>query len=258
MKQLPLLLVFLLLGCQKDNLTLRPYDFGAIAFDVSAPKQNNSTAKVPSCKNIEPNEVRYNLTNSKEEDYTYNAPISLTGGRYVSTPVEPNTLPFGNYTINEVNLMNGNDTIYALPHQDELHLSPYWDTILPMDITVAGTETVNGTVFCFNEAPAPDLDGLINGGFDPMRVQSLWFAVFDPECITQVTVEVNNYRYPEIFLWEELLYHVAVPLDYTLLTIRAYNGNNLVQSRFYDSNNPYNPDGIMTEEDVVIFDYECP
>tara|TARA_R110002167_G_scaffold284737_2_gene489906 strand:- start:28134 stop:28904 length:771 start_codon:yes stop_codon:yes gene_type:complete len=256
MKKLLPILLLAVFSCHKDELTLRPFEFGGISFEMSAPKLNGSTSKVPSCKNIEPNEVRYNLTNSKGEPYTYTAALELSGNNYVSTP--SNTLPFGNYVLNEVNLMNGNDTIYALPHQDELHLSPYWNTTLPMDITVAGTETVSGTVFCFNEAPAPDIDGIINGGFDPIRVQSLWFAVFDTNCITQITVEVNNYRYPEIFLWEELLYHVAVPLDYNLLTIRAYNGNNLVQSRFYDSANPYNPDGTMSEEDVVIFDYECP
>ena len=257
MKQLPLLMAILLMGCQKDNLEPRPFEFGSIAFDMSAPKLANSTAKVPSCKNIEPNEVLYNLTNSRGEDYTYSAPISLVGDRYVSTPIEPNTLPFGNYTLNEVNLMNGNDTIYALPTVDELQLSPYWDTTLPMDITVAGTDTVSGTVFCFNEYPAPDIEGLINGGFDPMRIQSLWFAVLDPNCITQVTVEIDGFRYPEIFLWEELLYQVAIPLDYNFIAVRALNGANLVQSYIYTSGE-YNPDGNMTQEDVVIFDYECP
>lgn len=258
MKRLPLLMAVLLLGCHKDNLTLRPFEFGGIAFEMSAPKLNSTTSKVPLCKNMEPIEVVYNLTNSRGEAYSYTAAVQLSGDNYLSYPT--NTLPFGNYTINDVSLINGNDTIYSLPHQDELNLSPYWDTTLPMDITVNGTETVSGTVFCFNEAPAPNLDGLINGGFDPMRVQSLWFAVFDPNCITQVTVEVDFYRYPEIFLWGELLYHVAVPLDYNFMAIRAYvEGNpNSIQSFVFDANNPYNPDEVMTEEDVVIFDYECP
>ncbi|MCM4169541.1 hypothetical protein KCTC52924_00320 [Arenibacter antarcticus] len=259
MKKLILLLAISAFGCQKDELTARPGGIGTLQFSMGTPTlKANTTSKVPSCKDIDPTEVWYNVTNSRGEDYTYTSTLEKIGNRYVSNPSNP--ILFGNYRVNNVSLMNGNDTIFALPTVDELQLSPYWDTTLPIDITVAGTETINGTVFCFDQHPAPDLEGLINGGFDPMRVQSLWFAVLDPECIHQVTVEVDRYRYPEIFLWGELLYEVVVPLDYDEMFVRAYLEGEINSIQFvqYNAVNPYNPDGIMTEEDVVVFDYDCP
>lgn len=256
MKQLLLLMAILLIGCQKDNLEPRPFEFGSISFDMSAPKLANSTAKVPSCKNIEPKEVRYSLTNSKGEPYTYTAPLELSGNNYVSTP--SNTLPFGNYVINDVSLMNGNDTIYALPHQDELHLSPYWNTTLPMDITVAGTETVSGTVFCYNKSEEPNIDGILNGGFNPFRVQSLWFALYSSGCAVSVVIESNGFEYPVYFPKNEVLYEVAVPLDYDTLSIKVYNQfNEFVASKTFTSENPYNSDGVVTESDVIEFAYSC-
>ena len=253
-----LLLAFLFIGCQKESLEVRPFEMGSINFELQAPKLTKAaTSKVPSCKGIEPINIAFNLTNKRGEVFSYANPIELVNGRYISNSTGPNTLSFGNYTINDISLVNGNDTIYSVPKKYELELSPYWDISLPMEISVTGSEVVSGKVFCFDQSESPDITGIINGGFDPVRIQSLWFAVFNEECITQITIEVDYYRFPEIFLWDELLYHVAVPMDYNVLTVRAYSGNSLVQSFSFDSENPYNEDGNISEDDVVVFDYDC-
>ncbi|MBC8767167.1 hypothetical protein H4O18_04105 [Arenibacter sp. BSSL-BM3] len=259
MKQLPLFLALLLIGCNKDTLETRPLEFGSIAFSVSAPKIKGTTEKVPSCKNIEPYQVLYNLTNNRGEDYTYTAPISLVGGRYVSNPDA--TLPFGNYTIDDVLLMNGNDTIYALPHDDELDLSPYWDTTLPMDILVNGEETVSGTVFCFNDYTAPDLEGVIKSGFDSKRLQTMFISILNEKCVDSVSVMVSLDTLPPLYPSEELIQKIVIPLEYGWINIHGYHEGEVIQVFFFNGGDPtaprYNGDGIMTKDDVLIFDYNC-
>lgn len=255
MKPLTLLLAILLMGCQKDNLEPRPYDFGSISFEMSTPKLNVSSSKAPSCKDIEPNEVRYNLINSDGAPYTYIADLELSGGNYVSNPEE--TLPYGDYVINDVSLMNGNDTIFALPHQDELHLSPYWDTTLPMDITVNGPENVSGKVFCFDYMDLPPFEDIIGGSFEPIKVQSLWFNIVTP-CVNRVDVEIDGIVYPSVTTFWDMFYQVAVPIEYVEMRVDAYYNDNLVQSVIFNVDNRYNPDGAITGEDVVIFDAPCP
>ncbi|MCM4162989.1 MULTISPECIES: hypothetical protein [unclassified Arenibacter] len=262
MKKIIILLAVAALGCQKDDLDLRPLEFGSLEFSLSTPKAStNSTYKVPSCKGLEPNEVHYNLTSSQGVDYKYKSSVTMIEGKYVSTANTSNTLPYGNYTLNDVSLVNGNDTIFALPHEDEFLLSPFWDTTLPMDIKVSGSETVSGSVFCFNEYPAPDLDGIVEGGFDPREVQSLYFVTLS-ECIDRVVIEFYGKENYDISPQNGLLYHIVIPLNYVALDIWAYSGSEVVLHTFFTTGDPhntysYNADGVMTKEDVLIFE-DCP
>ncbi|WP_150452463.1 hypothetical protein [Arenibacter lacus] len=257
MRTLLILLAILTIGCEKDQQYEENKKLGTIHFSLKAPilKSEGGTSKVPSCSNKEPTEIRFSVTNNRGFDYTYISPLQKVDGKYLSN--SSSTMDFGVYTLTSVSLMNGNDTIYALPYKDEIQLSPFWDTVLPLDITVDGEELVSGTVFCFNKYPAPDISGLINGGFDPMRLQSLWIANLNGGCVSHATVQVDDYMYPTITFSGKLLEEVIVPLDYDVITIIAYQLDWPMQTIVYDSINPYNPDGVMTEDDLAKILYDC-
>lgn len=254
MKKLLPILLLAVFGCHKDNLEPRPFEFGSIAFNMIVPNIS-TTAKVPSCKDIEPNEVAYSMTNGQGQPYTYSSPLGLIGNAYVSTPNK--TLPFGNYTVTDVLLMNGNDTIYALPHEDEIHLSPYWSTTLPMTITVNGDEVISGNVFCFNEYTLPEPLGNIESNFNARKMQSLYFSVFDNNCIDRIVVDIDGFITKNLLIPGKEVHHISVPLEYTRMDIKAYIGNDVVQFYRFTPSYRYNGDGVMEVNDLVMFNYIC-
>lgn len=248
MRTIIILCAILFLGCDKKEFYLGTLERYSLSFNMQIPGE---TSKVPTCKNVEPTRVAYTVVNSKNKSFVYYSELTKNGNNYTSNGGA--TLPIGNYTITAIELINGNETLYSVPDQSDGSILHYADIILPMEISLTGDTNISANAFCYDQSEPPSVEHLIEGGYYPNKLGSLFFYVVESECINEVNVTIDGYRIPEVMIWQTGTYEVAIPKEYNSLSVRAYitTQPNAVQSFEFDSNTKYD------SETLLIFDYEC-
>lgn len=232
--------------------------FGLLSYSGKIP---NGTSKVPSCKSGSPNTVIFKLIDATGVSREETVPATEDNGLVsTSTPV---SIPLGQSTINEILLMNGNDTLYAIPQESDFELARYADVTVPFEVEVTEKTELTGSAFCYTqkEIDLPD-DVLIDGGFGTQRLQTLWIDV-QGECIDIITVTIDAYRVLEIYPFQDGLYDVPIPENYERMDVRAYtpefqSGANDFKVFTFSASDPYNADRVLNMDDLVRFTYECP
>ncbi|HEA22196.1 MAG TPA: hypothetical protein ENH87_14925 [Pricia antarctica] len=232
--------------------------FGLVSYLGRIP---SDTSKVPSCKSGVPDAVIFIITDATGITHTESVPASETNGLVSTTVSAP--IPLGQNTVNEILLMRGNDTLYAIPNINDFDLARFTDVTVPFDVEVTENTELGGDAFCYSkkEIDVPN-DALVDGGFGTQRLQTLWIDV-KGECIDIITVTIDNNRVLEIFPFGNGLYDIPIPEDYNRMDIRAYtpefqSGINDFEVFTFTTQDPYNEDGILDVNDLVQFTYECP
>lgn len=228
-------------SCSPDEIVFRPGERHTLSFDMQVPSQ---TSKVPTCKVGEPDRVAYSITNSRDEQYVYFADLLEIDGRYISQPIE---LTIGNYTINSIDLIRGEQVFYSVPDQSDGTILHYANLILPFDFSMNDDVRINAKAFCYDVAPTPSVEGILQGGFEANRLGSLFFYVQDRECTAMVTVTIDAYRIPEVIIFSTGTYEVAIPQEYTSMSVRSYNsdGEEIGEPYEFTADEPYNPQSLL-------------
>lgn len=231
---------------------------GLVSYRGRIPDENS---KVPSCKEGTPDSVIFVMTDSDGVSHEESVPATESGG--VVTTVEPAPMPLGQSTVNEILLMQGTDTLYSIPNEDELDLARYADVTVPFQVEVTGNTELTGKAFCYNqqEIDVPE-EELVDGGFGTQRLQTLWIDV-EGECIDIITVTIDNYRVLEIYPFQDGLYDIPIPENYDRMDVRAYTpeyqgGVNDFEVFTFTAVDPYNADRDLNIDDLVKFSYDCP
>ncbi len=232
--------------------------FGLVSYQGRIPGENS---KVPSCKTGSPDSVIFIMTDEIGTSHRESVPATETNG-LVSTVI-PAPMPLGQSTVNEILLMKGNDTLYAIPGVNDFDLARYADITVPFEVEVTENTELTGGAFCYTKEVinVPD-DTLVNGGFGTQRLQTLWIDV-KGECIDIITVTIDAYRVLEIYPFQNGLYDIPIPENYNRMEVRAYtpefqSGANDFEVYSFTAQNPYNEDGVLNTADLVQFSYECP
>ncbi len=249
MKKLILLLTIIILSCSKDDVKQLEL-WGSINFNGTIPSE---FSKVPTCKDGTPTKLTYNIRQS--DGYLWILEAGVTENNGTITTTEEVRLPFGTHTVEEIYVSDDTEILYALPNEDELDLLRYSDVTTPFNILVDGDSNLSGTMLCYTPQELPE--GIFGGAFDAVRLETLWFYP-ESECVDHVTIEVDAYRILDVFIYETgIPYEVAFPEEYNLMYVRAYSNGVLMQSFLFNQANPYNPDGIIGAEDVIVIDPDC-
>ncbi len=232
--------------------------FGLVSYRGRIPSE---TSKVPSCKTGSPDAVIFKLVDATGTSREERVPAEENNG--LVTTLTPASLPIGQSTINEILLMKGNDTLYAIPSETDFDLARYADATVPFEVEVIENTELTGSAFCYTQEviDLPD-EELVNGGFGTQRLQTLWIDV-QGECIDIVTVTIDNYRVLEIYPFQDGLYDIPIPENYDRMDIRAYtpeyqSGVNDFEVFTFTASDPYNADGVLNTNDLVKFSYDCP
>lgn len=232
--------------------------FGLVSYRGRIPSE---TSKVPSCKTGSPDTVIFRLVDATGTSREESVPAVENDG--LVTTLTPASLPIGLSTINEILLMKGKDTLYAIPSETDFDLARYADATVPFEVEVSENTELTGSAFCYTQETI-DLpeEELVNGGFGTQRLQTLWIDV-QGECIDIVTVTIDNYRVLEIYPFQDGLYDIPIPENYSRMDIRAFtpefqSGANDFEVFTFTASQPYNADGVLKTEDLVKFTYDCP
>ena len=231
---------------------------GSVSYLGRIPDENS---KVPSCKSGSPDSVIFIMTDATGISRRESVPATETNGLVTTTTPAP--MPLGQSTVNEILLMNGNDTLYAIPSINDFDLARFTDVTVPFNVEVTNNTELAGDAFCYTkeEINVPD-DVLVDGGFGTQRLQTLWIDV-KGECIDIITVTIDANRVLEIFPFQDGLYDIPIPENYDRMDIRAYTpdfqaGVNDFRAFSFTAQNPYNEDGVLDSTDLVQFSYDCP
>lgn len=232
--------------------------FGLVSYRGRIPTESS---KVPSCKAGSPDTVIFRLVDATGVSREEKVPAEENNG--LVTTLTPASLPIGQTTINEILLMNGNDTLYAIPSETDFDLARYADATVPFEVEVAENTELTGSAFCYTQVTidVPD-EELVDGGFGTQRLQTLWIDV-QGECIDILTVTIDAYRVLEIYPFQDGLYDIPIPENYSRMDIRAYtpefqSGANDFKVVTFTASEPYNADGVLNTQDLVSFSYDCP
>ncbi len=232
--------------------------FGLVSYRGRIPSE---TSKVPSCKTGSPDTVIFRLVDATGTSREESVPAEENDG--LVTTLTPASLPIGLSTINEILLMKGKDTLYAIPSETDFDLARFADATVPFEVEVTENTELTGSAFCYTQETidVPE-EELINGGFGTQRLQTLWIDI-QGECIDIVTVTIDAYRVLEIFPFQDGLYDIPIPENYDQMEIRAYtpefqSGVNDFEVFIFTAAQPYNADGVLKTEDLIKFSYDCP
>lgn len=232
--------------------------FGLVSYRGRIPTE---TSKVPACKAGSPDTVIFRLVDATGTSREESVPAVENNG--LVTTLTPALLPVGQSTINEILLMKGKDTLYAIPSETDFDLARFADATVPFDVEVIENIELTGSAFCYTQETIdiPE-EELLNGGFGTQRLQTLWIDI-QGECIDIVTVTIDNFRVLEIFPFQDGLYDIPIPENYDRMDIRAYtpefqSGANDFEVFTFTALQPYNADGVLKTEDLVRFSYDCP
>ena len=242
-----------------------PSLYGSVSYQGRIPTVGS---KVPTCKSGTPDKVLFVMTDSLGVTYNEAVPASENNG-LVST-MTPAPMPYGKSTVEGIHLMKDNDTLYSLPHENNLELIRFADTTVPFDVQVTNDTELTGSAFCYTkeEIDVPN-DALVDGGFGTQRLQTLWIDI-QGECIDIITVTIDTYRVLEIYPFQDGLYDIPIPENYNRMDVRAYTpefqgGANDFEVFTYGGIDiegnalpKYNADSNLDTSDIVRFSYDCP
>lgn len=250
MKKALLLLAITIIGCSKDTIEFTPVEQHTISFKMQAASE---TSKVPVCKDTgEPNMVFYSMTNANNQEAIYVTSVEKENNVYVTN--DPKEIIDGDYTLNSIELTDGNEVYYSVLTTENPEYFQFSNFILPVDITVDKDLEINSPVFCYVPSEAPDVPNIIEGGFVPNRLGSLWIYVRDSGCTQSVWIAIDALVIEKIIAQPGII-EVAIPDTgfYDTLSIWTENGRGelLEGGANFTNENPYDVNTL------IVIDNDC-
>lgn len=234
-----------------------------------------ATSKIPTCKNDTPTDANFVFVGPEGNTIERKKPITEINGSWVS---EPDSLKVGEYELMELFLTSQNDTVYALPTQEDEQFLPFADTVLPMPLTISEAETViGGTALCY-VPPVLVVTDEIQGDIKTLEITFVNIYVTraadgDSDCIDTITLDLyanGNTEPVEIYRNEDETDirrsgGIAAPVTRLMDSIQVKAWSKRISDDEFDGLpmvreiKTYTPETLPEEAigDVVLFRYSC-
>ena len=242
-------------------------EFATIDFTGKIALPNTSaTEKVPSCSTDDPASLKIVMLDSSENEFIAESPISITDGE-ISTS-EQMTAPYGVNIVSSIELLSeSGETVYSVPEQVEAAFSTNFFAVkvpFELEVTQTGPNEINATLTCLGPTEI-DLEDAFDVNFEMITMQAFYFEkYFDDRCLDEVVIQVDNEAPITVITYTRGYYYVMIPRNYKTLTVTGYNndpdpmGDESLEHKYtFTDQDPYNPDGKLTLEDVLRVKLSC-
>lgn len=235
-------------SCSKDD-PLRLVGEGYLRFSGSTPGKGS---KVPDCTNKEPELIYFGIADLNGVNRSATSPVVIEGGSV--TQIDGIALPEGRYTVNEISLVKGSETLYSMPEISESEFTPFVKRTVPFGIiiTPGGMEVIDGGLFCIDNQLLPipvSVAGYLH--VYEQEVQAAYFEIFPGNHIEIDFVEVfiNGDQVYNISIGQDGIYRIVIPEEFELMEVSALRGGAILETVTITE---YNTDDFITWNDDVI------
>ncbi len=240
---LVLIIVAIMASCSKDD-PLRLKEFAYIDFNGAIPSTLTSKTFVPDCSEGTPTQVEMAFQDVNDAVWRKTSKINISNEGVITT-IEEMDLPVGDYQVIEILLTDGNNTLYAVPSEEDKKVVGFADIIVPFPISVQDDLTINGTVFCAKRFDPP-ADAEIRTGIETMELESFWVNIQAP-CVDRITFEIDGQVITEYQVEELGYYEFLIPKGVNEQDFHAFSNGNLI----------YGLHGVFDGSEILRVDPVC-